>query len=257
MATAETPRAGVDTARYFYVGIAAFAAVFTFGAFTRSYWAPMASGGLDMHAAIHAHAALFFVWTLFFLTQTILAAQGRTLLHRELGLFGVALAGAMVFSGVVASIVTLAQQLDTPRARVVTGTSILGFTSISVFAIFVTAAVANIRRPEWHKRLMVLATFALMQAVVARYILLIPDLIQPHRALISATITDVMLLAIILGDARIKGRVHPVYLAGGVFAVRSDRALTSDAHALLARRLRMARLARGLGAKIRDDPWSG
>lgn len=217
MMSAEAPRAGVDTARYFYVGVAAFIVIFTFGAFTRSYWAPMAGGSLAMHAAIHAHAVLFFVWTLFFLTQTIIAAQGRTLLHRELGMFGVALAGAMVFSGVVASIVTLALLMDTPRERVVIGTSILGLTSISVFAIFMTAAVANIRRPEWHKRLMVLATFALMQAVVTRYILLIPDIIQPHRALIGATITDLMLLAIILADARIKGRVHPVYLVGGAF----------------------------------------
>ncbi|MGE3251821.1 MAG: hypothetical protein AB7J28_17135 [Hyphomonadaceae bacterium] len=217
MASAEASRTGIDSARYFYVGVAAFVVIFTFGAFTRSYWAPLSGGSLDMHAAIHAHAALFFLWTLFFLTQTLLAAQGRTLAHRELGMFGVALAGAMVFSGVVASVVTLAQLMDSPRERVVIGTSILGLSSMIVFTTFMTAAVANIRRPEWHKRLMVLATFALMQAVVTRYILLIPDIIQPHRALIGATITDLMLLAVILADARIKGRVHPVYLAGGAF----------------------------------------
>lgn len=217
MTSAEVPRASVGAARYFYVGVAAFIVLFTFGAFTRSYWAPMAGGSLDMHAAIHARAALFFVWTLFFLTQTIIAAQARMLLHRELGMLGVALAGAMVFSGVVASVVTLDLLLGTPRERVVIGTSILGFSSIIVFTVFMTAAVANIRRPEWHKRLMVLATFALMQAVVTRYILLIPDIIQPHRALIGATLTDLMLLAVIALDSRIHGRVHPAYVAGGVF----------------------------------------
>lgn len=217
MASVEASRIGVDAARYFYVGVAAFIVVFTFGAFTRSYWAPMAHGRLDMHAAIHAHAALFFAWTLFFLAQAILVAQGRTPAHRAWGMFGVALAGAMVFSGIVASVANLALLLGTPRDRVVVGTSILGITSMILFTVFLTAAVANIRRPEWHKRLMVLATFSIMQAVVTRYILLIPDIIQPHRALIGAVITDLMLLAVILLDARITRRVHPVYLAGGAF----------------------------------------
>lgn len=217
MVSAAAPRVSMGTARYFYVGVSAFVVVFTFVAFTRSYWAPMASGSLGMHAAFHAHATLFFAWTLFFLTQTILAARGRVLLHRELGMLGVALAGAMVFSGVLAVIVNLSLLMNTPRERVVMGASILGLTAMILFTAYMTAAVANIRRPEWHKRLMVLATFSILQAVVARYVLLIPDLIQPHRALISATITDLLLLAVIFADTRINGRVHPVYLAGGAF----------------------------------------
>jgi hypothetical protein len=217
MASAEAPRAGVEAGRYFYVGVATFVVALTFGAFTRSYWAPMADGSLDMHAAIHAHAALFFAWTLFFLAQTVLVAQGRTLAHRAWGMFGVALAGAMVFSGIIAIVVNLAALLGTPRERVVVGTSILGVTSMILFTVFLTAAVANVRRPEWHKRLIVLATLSIMQAVVTRFILWIPDIIQPHRALIGAAITDLMLLAVILLDARIKRRAHPVYLAGGAF----------------------------------------
>ena len=217
MASAVPSGASVDAARYFYVGVAAFVVAFTFAAFTRSYWAPMVGGSLEMHAAFHAHAALFFAWTIFFLTQTILVAQGRVLSHRELGMLGVALAGAMVFSGVVAVIVNLSLLMGTPRERVVLGTSILGLTAMAMFTTYMTVALANIRRPEWHKRLMVLATFSILQAVVARYILLIPDLSQPHRALLSATIVDLLLLAVILIDARIKGRVHPVYLAGGAF----------------------------------------
>lgn len=230
MATASSPRADAYAARYFHVAIAAFLVVFTFGAFTRSYWAPMADGTLEIHAAIHAHAALFFVWTLFFLSQTILAAQRRTMLHRELGFFGVALAGAMVFSGLVAIVVQLSLLMGTPRERVVVGTSILGASAMIVFTAFMSAAIANIRRPEWHKRLMVLATFALVQAVVARYILLIPDIVQPHRAFIGATITDLMLLAVIIADARIMGRVHPVYLAGGAFLLFVQIARSFLAH---------------------------
>lgn len=217
MATAEIQRTGVATSRYFYVAVSGFIAVFTFFAFTRTYWAPMAGGDLRMNAAFHVHAALFFVWTLYFLAQTIIAAQGRTLLHRELGMLGVALAGMMVFSGVLATIINLSLAQGTPRERITLGTSILALSAMLLFSVFMTAAIANIRRTEWHKRLMVLATFALMQAVVARYMMLIPDLVQPQRALISATIVDLMLLVVILADARIKGGIHPVYLAGSAF----------------------------------------
>ena len=219
IASTEVPRAGVDVGRHFYVVIAALFVVLTFAGFIPSYWAPMGDGSLEMHAAIHAHAALFFLWTLYVLTQAVLVAQGRTLAHREWGIFGVALASAMVFSGVVASIVQLSLLMGTPRERLVIGTAILGFTSMIMFAIFIAGAVANVRRPEWHKRLMVLATFSIMQAVVVRYILLIPGVSQPHRAFAAAIIIDLLLLAVIFADARIKGRVHPVYLAGGALIV--------------------------------------
>jgi hypothetical protein len=88
-----------------------------------------------------------------------------------------------------------------------------------VFTIFVAAAVANVRRPEWHKRFMILATFAILQAVVARYVLLVPDLAQPQRALVIMVVGDILLLVVILLDARIYGRLHPAYLAGGAFLV--------------------------------------
>lgn len=214
MASIEAPRAAIDASRHFYVAIAGFIFVFTLVAFARTYWAPMAAGSLDMHAAFHAHAALFFAWTFYFLIQTMLVAQGRTLLHREFGMLGVALAGAMVFSGVLVVIVNLSLLMGTPRERIVLGTAILALSAMVLFASFMTAAVANIRQPEWHKRLMVLATFSLLQAVVARYVLLIPDLAQPHRALISAAIVDLLLMGVILADARIKGRIHPAYLVG-------------------------------------------
>jgi hypothetical protein len=196
MATTQSLPPAINLARNFHVGIAAFVVAFTFIAFTATYWAPMTDGSLQLHAAVHVHAALFFVWTLFYLGQTVLASRGRILLHRELGMAGIALAGLMVFSGVLVVVVNLASAMGAPRERVVVGTSILAITAMILFTAYMTAAIVNIRRPEWHKRLMVLATFSLLQAVVARYVLLVPDLIQPQRALISAIIVDLMLAVV-------------------------------------------------------------
>jgi hypothetical protein len=109
--------------------------------------------------------------------------------------------------------------MGTPREHVVMGTSILGLTTMIIFTTFVAAAVVNVRRPEWHKRFMVLATFAILQAVVARYVLLVPDLIQPHRALATMVLGDLLLLIVILFDARMYGRFHPAYMVGGAFLV--------------------------------------
>jgi hypothetical protein len=66
---------------------------------------------------------------------------------------------------------------------------------------------------------MVLATFSILQAAIARIIMLFPAILQPQRIVLGAYITDALLLAVILLDARVRGRVHPVYVAGGALIV--------------------------------------
>ena len=74
----------------------------------------------------------------------------------------------MVAVGLAAAIRTLNAGLaagygDRSRAFL-----ILPVSAISLFAFFVAAAIANIRRPEAHKRLMLLATISLLQAAMGR-----------------------------------------------------------------------------------------
>jgi hypothetical protein len=160
------------------------------------------------------HIAERRVWTLFFIVQTALLTSGHTGWHRELGLAGIALASAMVFSGILATIVSLQASLPV-RPELARTSAALGFSGMALFSTFVTLAIANIRRPEQHKRLMVLASFSIAGAAAVRVFRLIPSITLADRVFFGTVAFDLLLLAVVLIDRRATGRVHRVWLFGG------------------------------------------
>jgi FtsH-binding integral membrane protein len=205
-----------------YLSTAIMLAGVAFAGFASSYWLPMAAGTLALHPAIQVHAGLFFIWTLYFVVQAALVSAGRTAWHRELGLFGIALAALMVFSGILAQIVQTRAQLSGPRPEVARNVAALGLSAMLMFSVFVTSAIATIRRPGLHRRLMVLASFAIIGAAVVRLFRFLPDSTQAQRAVYGAGVVDLLLLAVVLLDRRVTGRVHPVWVAGGAFLIANQ-----------------------------------
>lgn len=197
-------------------------AVITFAGFAPSYWIPIASGGIKLHPIMHVHGALFFLWAVFLVVQSALAVLDRVGMHRQLGLFGIALASAMLFSGVLAQIVQVQLQQGSPRPEAVRNVAALGFSAMLMFAVYVGVAVANVHRREVHRRLMVLASFAIIGAAMVRLMRFVPDTTQPQRGLMGAVLVDLLLLAVILLDRRATGRLHPVWLVGGGFLLANQ-----------------------------------
>ena len=87
--------AATSHARYFYFYMALSCMAVAFLGFAPTYWLPLASGSFSATPVVHFHGLLFFAWTLYFAFQTWLAASGRTVRHRSLGVIGVSLATAM------------------------------------------------------------------------------------------------------------------------------------------------------------------
>jgi hypothetical protein len=86
---------------------------------------------------------------------------------------------------------------------------------IIVFGVLVIAAVVERRKPETHKRLMLLATISLLTAAVARFLRQVGMGGAPGLFLG----TDVFVLALVLYDLASRGRVHPATLWGGAMVV--------------------------------------
>ena len=191
-----------------------FTLVATIG-FAPTYWAPLVAGTLTAHPAIHVHAALFFLWLGFLVLQAALVQTGRVRWHREAGLFGIALASMMLFSGVLTAIVSLQAGLRGPRPEIMRTTVALSLSGITLFAGLIAAAIACIRRPEWHKRLILLASVELLQPGVGRMTRLLPGLTFPTPIVIATVLVDLVLVALVLIDRRSTGRVHPAWIAGG------------------------------------------
>jgi hypothetical protein len=81
----------------------------------------------------------------------------------------------------------------------------------------------NIRRPEWHKRLMIMAAISILGAPLARPLMV--NLHMPPPAALSDWLVCVIALAPMLHDWRTRGRVHnATWLAfAAILAVRLVR----------------------------------
>lgn len=98
----------------------------------------------------------------------------------------------------------------------------LDFSAVALFTAFAALGVANVRRPERHRRLMVLASFSIISATVTRLMRLLPGMELPERAMLGAATVDLLLLGVVLLDRRVTGRLHPVWVAGGAALVTAQ-----------------------------------
>ena len=203
----------------FYVYMAGAFVLIAFGGFIPTYWAKLAAGTFGGRPILHVHGMLFFSWTLFFFAQTWLVASGRVINHRAWGMAGISLATAMAFTVVLAAInsMKVAEAIGMgDQARMF---SIVSLTGLVFFGIAFGLAIANVVRPEVHKRLMIVAMIPLMQAATARVFatVMAGDIKGPPPVFVSlppGLLVDLLLVAAIVYDWRTRGRPHPVYLYG-------------------------------------------
>lgn len=209
----------------FYVYMAASCALVAFLGFAPTYWLPLAAGTLQTHSVIHIHGMVFFAWTLFVVWQVWLASSGRIARHRSVGMVGISLATAMTMLGVLASIRQLQNAAALGLESAGEAFVIVPIAGIMFFAITFVLAIRNVRRPEWHKRLMLLATISILDAPVARWFLtfLAPD--GPPGpppvgiALMPALVAYLLIAVAMVFDWRTRGRPHQVYVIGGAILV--------------------------------------
>ena len=211
----------------FHVWMAALFVLIAFGGFVPTYWAKMAAGEFRGAPILHIHGTVFFAWTLFYLAQTWMVAQGNVRSHRSWGMAGISLATAMVFTVVLAAINSIKVAETIGMADQARQFSIVSLSAALLFSVLVGLAIANVTRPEIHRRLMLLANLPLMQAAMARVFMTLfspPDAVGPPPVMVSVPsglLMSALVLIPIIHDWRTRGRPHPVYLIGGpvLFAV--------------------------------------
>lgn len=212
----------------FYLWSAVICGVVAFGGFSGTYWLQLPARTFNGPGILHLHGLLFSAWTLFFLLQAWLGARGNMAAHRAWGVAGVALATAMVFSGMAVAIRSI--PLGEAAGWGVGSKAIFltSVTSMIQFSGYVSAALLNVRRPEWHKRLMLLAGCSIIGAAVARMLFLLSggggpgvrfgNIAPPPPDLAAEFITEGvgigLILAGVVRDYRTLGRPHPAYVIG-------------------------------------------
>lgn len=225
MATIAVPERRALVSRFYVVMAAVFVAI-AFGGFFGTYWLQVARGTFTGSPLLHLHGLLFFGWTLFFLSQATLVANRKLRSHRSWGLLGISLATAMLFAGMMVAVEGLHARIDAGYGDSARAFVIVPISAILLFAGFVAGAIANVKRPEWHKRLMLVATTCLLQAAVARWFFLAatgggpgmrPGMMPPlpvQAAIMPGLVVSLLVVAAMVHDWRERGRVHPAYWWG-------------------------------------------
>jgi uncharacterized membrane protein YozB (DUF420 family) len=202
-----------DRAAGFYlaiplVGVAAIAI-----GFSTTYFMPMWRRTLDVPPVVHLHGALNLSWVILVISQVLLVRERQTPLHRRIGLIGLPLAIAMLITGCVVAL--WSAKRDFPLRGPVAASSIIGVvTSLTIFAGLVALAIIWRRWPDWHKRLMLLATIVVLWPAWFRIRHLMPWVPRPDLwfAVFAA---DSLIMVAALRDLIKYGRVHPVWLYFG------------------------------------------
>lgn len=211
------PSIGLPGRRYdhfFFTAMALLILATVFAGFARTYYlagifrAPLPS------LIIHLHGAAFTAWIILLVTQTLLVSAGRVNVHRRLGIGGFFLGSAMVILGVMAATDSLVRR-GGPPGRDSQAFYIIPLTDMVFFAIVLFFAFRNRRDSAAHKRLIYVATNALLIAAIAR----VPIDFSYRKIFIATLLSDIFLLALVTYDLWSTHKIHRVTLWAGGFLI--------------------------------------
>lgn len=164
---------------------------------------------------LYAHAAVFSAFMVIYIVQTGLVAAGNVKLHRRLGPMWVAIGAAMPVIGIATGIVM--RRFDIIHYNdYATFIAIILWDMLAFSGLFLLAVIYR-RRPDYHRRLMLLATCNLMDASFSRFPAIgLPSIPSPHfwidfRGLYAGVIA--LMCIAMARDVIVQRRVHVVHRA--------------------------------------------
>lgn len=199
-----------DRLTLFYLGYGlAGLTVVGFG-FGFTYALPMGRGAFFAPWFVHLHGASALAWILLFITQSALIKGKRTPLHRQLGQIALPLALVIWISGITTALWAAKRDISeqgTAASSALAGTVV----GLSLFVLLVGAAIVTRKRPDWHKRLVLLATIHVLWPAFFRLRHLLPGVPNPEISLALVLAYSPILIAA-ARDQWIYGKIHPVWL---------------------------------------------
>lgn len=206
----------IRRSRFFGV-IALALVIFTFAGFSRTYYFRWLTELPPMSVLVHLHGLVFTAWAVLFVVQTRLVARHRVDLHMKFGMVGVGIAVLVVVIGFF----TVAGRAAVPRIHP-SGLSpsqftVVGMTSLTLFAGFLTLGLLNRKRPEYHKRYMVLAMIAAITPPSSRILTMMG--LREYFNLLVPIMPTAFIVWCLARDWMRQRLVHPVFAVGGLVLV--------------------------------------
>ncbi len=201
--------------RRFYLGFSIVFLALVFWTFARSFYLKAFYHTPALPLLLHIHGVVMSGWVILLVVQSSLIAAHRVRWHRRLGVFSTAWAALVVILG---SVTTLHAAVREVRAHSTFAASQVVITSLDLiqmllFAGFVTIAVWLRRRPDYHKRLMLLTIACMLPDALAR----LPVSFMTNELILLGL--DGFVLLCVGIDTIGHRRLHPAFGWGGLLIV--------------------------------------
>lgn len=195
--------------RYFYFVMSLVVATVVISGFSRTIGNGLLHPRVKPPALLWVHGAAFFGWMGLFILQSGLVRVRKVKLHKLLGWFFAAFALAIPVLGITITRVMSRFEISTLHRDAADRALFLPvpFQDMLAFAVLFGLAVLWRKRPEYHRRLMLIAACVLTAAAWGR----MPG--PSNVAYISFySGVDALILMGVLRDLVVNRRVHAVYL---------------------------------------------
>ena len=176
------------------------------------------------------HGAVFLTWFILLVVQTTLVARGRLVVHRSLGVLGAVLATAMILAGLTGAIIAARRPggfigIPIPPLQFL----VIPFGDMVLFASLIGTGLSLRRRPQAHKRLMLIGSITILTAAIARW----PFVLGGGPPAFFG-ITDLFLVPLVVWDFSTRRRLHPATPLGRAGIDRLPAAAPSSSPAPMA-----------------------
>lgn len=191
--------------RYFYFAMSLLMTVVVVYGFSRTMSARIIHPKTTPPTILYIHAFVFYGWLAFFIFQSALVRTHNVRLHRSMGWFGVAL-------GVVIPVLGISTAITMNRIRVMANPAsdaaafmLVPFLDIACFTTTFALAIYWRKKPEYHRRLVLIASCALTAAGWGRF----PGAFFQGSYFYVGV--DLLILLGVVRDWIVNRRVHVVY----------------------------------------------
>jgi hypothetical protein len=214
---------------FYWMSLLLFAIVLI--GFAPTFYLRAAFSTPSIPAYLYVHGVVLTAWFVWLPLQASLVRTGRLAQHRSMGIAGATIAGGVVLVGPMAALGLIPRALSsglqwstdmsTVLGPPMAGVTMLDFftrivwinlISITAFALLVGGAIVLRRRAEWHKRLILLGSIAIITPALGR-ISRLPHL-GGENGPFPLIVLLVLLIAVVGHDVLARRKPHPATLAG-------------------------------------------
>ena len=212
------PWPGERTDRLYFTAFSLVVLLLIFVAFAPSYFLHEMYRHPAPPPYIVLHGAMMTGWVALLVIQALLVSAGRVSWHSRLGIYGLYYAALLVPVGCIAVTISAAREVHGHTSFMLPELNVLGISLMQMllFGVWAGAAGALRRRPDFHKRLITLATLSLLPNAIVRLSFNVPlfDFMQTNLSILNTWAA--FFFVVLAVDAARTRRLHPVFALGGL-----------------------------------------